>query len=126
MALIYTPGLTRLQADRLRANLLQLTGLSEAAAAGVYIDADRLAGRAMLSHHAADHMHARCIVADLVQEHRQDGTLVAYVADWRTVSDSDGPSSRRRSRVRRSGARRNTTGSANSVAGRCGATCARS
>ena len=47
MALLLTPGLTPLQAARLRDDLMRLTGLPQAPM--VYMDADRIAGRYMCS-----------------------------------------------------------------------------
>jgi hypothetical protein len=49
---LLTPGLTHLQAARLRDDLMRLTRLPQAPM--VYMDADRIAGRYMLSPHAAE------------------------------------------------------------------------
>jgi hypothetical protein len=77
---VLTPDLTPLQAASLRDNLLRLTGLPEAAASGVYINADRIAGRYLLSTYAADPQRASGIIAELLEEHRQNAQLVAYIA----------------------------------------------
>ena len=80
MTVLLTPGLTRLQAERLRTDLLRLTGLPEGIASGIYADADRIAGRYLMSPHAADHQVALCTIAALFAEHRQEVQLVAYIA----------------------------------------------
>src|SRR5688572_5206914 len=77
---LLTPGLTRLQAEGLRLDLIRLTGMPAAVAIGIYADADRIAGRYLMSPHAADHLNAQCTIAALLADHRHDRQLVAYIA----------------------------------------------
>jgi hypothetical protein len=78
---LLTPGLTPRQTDRLREHLIRLT--ASGAAVPVYIDADRLAGRWMLSPHAADHQPARCTVATIKADYPAMAIeLVAYIAGF--------------------------------------------
>ena len=82
---LLTPGLTPAQAAWLHSDLLRLTLLPEPLAVGIYTDAHRIAGRYMLSPHAADHQPACMTIACLLEEHVADVKLVAYIAAWPTV-----------------------------------------
>jgi hypothetical protein len=78
---LLTPGLTPLQAARLRDDLVRLTGLPEGIAAPLYMDADRYAGRYMLKPAADDYGSANDIADDLLRLYRQvPAALAGYIA----------------------------------------------
>lgn len=66
-ARLLTPGLTPRQTDRLREHLTRLTAMP--GASSIYIDADRAAGRWLVSPHAVDHPPARCTIAAIAADY---------------------------------------------------------
>src|SRR5512146_1074619 len=77
---VLTPGLTPRQAARLQEHLSRLTRLSADVAAFAYIDADRAAGRWLMSPHVAGHPHAATTIATLAGAYAADEGILGFVA----------------------------------------------